>query len=124
MLLLRMKIKQGDMFWVATMEQGDSSQSRAHPHVVIQEDAINQSRVTTVVTCALTTNLKRAAWPGNVLLAAGEGNLEKSSVVLVSQVQAVEKSALGEHIGTLSGERMTQILRGMRFLQAMLESRG
>ncbi len=118
---VRMKIKQGDMFWVAITEQEGVSQLRAHPHVVIQDDAINQSRVATVVTCALTTNLKRAEWPGNVLLEAGEGNLEKASVVLVSQVQAVEKSALGEHIGTLSGERMKQILSGLRFLQAMLE---
>jgi mRNA interferase MazF len=119
--MLIMKIKQGDVFWVTLAEQDDSNQSGPHPHVVIQEDTINQSRVATVVTCALTTNLKRAEWPGNVLLAEGEGNLKRASVVLVSQVQAVEKSALGEHIGTLSVERVEQILSGMRFLQAMLE---
>ena len=106
---------------MAITEQDVSSQSRPHPHVVIQDDTINQSRIATVVTCALTTNLKRAEWPGNVLLAAGEGNLEKASVVLVSQVQAVEKSALGAYIGTLGVERVKQILSGMRFLQAMLE---
>jgi len=91
------------------------------PWLVIQDDVINQSRVTTVVTCALTTNLKRAEWPGNVLLAAGEANLERASVVLVSQVQTVEKSALGAHIGTLNSDRVRQIMNGMRFLQSMRE---
>lgn len=66
----------------------------------------------------LTSNLNRAAEPGNVLLEPGEGNLEKQSVVVVSQVSSVYKTRLGAHIGTLSGERVQQILAGMRFLQA------
>ena len=58
----------------------------SHPHVVVQEDVFNHSRIATVVVCALTSNLHRANEPGNVLLEAGEGNLPKQSVVVVSQV--------------------------------------
>jgi mRNA interferase MazF len=49
--------------------------------------------------------------------------LEKQSVVVVSQVSSVYKTRLGEHIGTLSAERVQQILAGMRFLQASFHHR-
>jgi mRNA interferase MazF len=87
--------------------------------VIIQEDVINHSRIQTVVVCALTTNLKRANAPGNVCLEAGEANLPKQSTVVVSQVSSVDKSQLGEYIGSLTQERVNQILAGMRFLQLM-----
>jgi mRNA interferase MazF len=69
----------------------------------------------------LTTNSKRANSPGNVLLEAGEANLPRQSIVVVSQVSTVDKAQLGEYIGSLNQERITQILAGMRFLQLMTE---
>ena len=89
-----------------------------HPHVVIQDDLFNHSRIHTVVACALTSNVKRASIHGNLLLEAGEANLPKQSVVEVSKVSTVDKSQLGEYIGALSEQRITQILAGMHFLQA------
>lgn len=71
--------------------------------------------------CALTTNLKRASIPGNILLEAGEGNLPKQSIVVVSQVSTVEKAQLGGYVGTLSKERIGQILAGMRFIHKLME---
>ena len=89
-----------------------------HPHVVVQDDVFNHSRIATVVVCALTSNLKRASEPGNVLLEIGEGGLRKQSVVIASQVSSVDKSDLGERIGSLSSERVDQVVASMRFLQA------
>jgi mRNA interferase MazF len=86
--------------------------------VVVQDDVFNHSRITTVVVCALTSNLHRATEPGNVLLEVGEGNLPKQSVVVVSQISSVEKTRLGEFVGSLSAERVEQILAGLRFQQA------
>jgi mRNA interferase MazF len=85
---------------------------------VVQDDVFNRSRVSTVIVCALSTNLKRANEPSNVVLELGEGNLSGQSIVIVSQVSSVDKSRLGEYIGTLSGERVEQILAGLRFQQA------
>lgn len=116
-----MVINQGDVFWVALEGPDGSEPGYSHPHVVIQDDILNHSRINTVVVCALTTNLKRAKAPGNVLLEAGEANLPKQSVVVVSQVSTVEKSQLGEYIGSLTKERVNQILAGMQFLQLMTE---
>ena len=118
-----MTVNQGDIYWVPLKEPGGSEPGYIHPHVVIQENVINRSRIHTVVVCALTTNLKRAKAPGNVLLETGEANLPKQSVVVVSQVSTVEKTQLGEYIGSLTPQRVTQILAGMRFLQRMSEHR-
>lgn len=112
-----MEICQGDLYWLRAARADGPMVDYAHPYVVLQEDVLNRSRVNTVVVCALTSNLKRMTEPGNVLLEAGEANLPKPSVVVVSQVEAVEKTALGEYIGTLSRERIEQIFAGMRFQQ-------
>jgi mRNA interferase MazF len=89
----------------------------------VQDDVFNHSRITTVVVCALTTNLGRATEPGNVLLDPGEGSLPRQSVVVVSQISSVEKRRLGEKIGSLSAVRVEQILAGLRFQQASFFTR-
>jgi mRNA interferase MazF len=106
-----MAINQGDIYWV----QRESAVP--HPYVVIQEDVLNHSRISTVVACTLTSNLKRINLPGNVLLEAGEANLPRQSVVEVAKVVTVDKTQLRDHIGTLSRQRIDQILAGMRFIQ-------
>lgn len=75
------------------------------------------SRIPTTVVCGLTSNLKLANEPGNVLIEAGEANLPYRSVAIVSQISTVEKSSLGRRIGKLSQERVEQILAGLRFQQ-------
>jgi mRNA interferase MazF len=110
------RINRGDVFWVAADIDG-TKQGHPHPHVVVQDDVFNHSRVATVVVCALTTNLRRAGEPGNVLLDVGEGNLPKQSVVVAAQVSSIDKARLGERIGPLSGDRVEQVLAGLRFLQ-------
>lgn len=117
----RRPVRQGDVFWVALEEVNGVEPAYDHPHVVVQEDALNRSRIETVVVCALSSNLKRAKAPGNVLLEAGEANLPRQSVVVVSQVSAVDRAQLGEYIGTLSAARIHQILAGLRFVQALTE---
>jgi mRNA interferase MazF len=116
-------INQGDIFWIEADPSRGSIPGSPHPHVVVQDDLFNRSRISTVIVCALTSNLNRATEPGNVLLEPGEGKLEKQSVVVVSQVSSVYKTRLGEHIGMLSHERVQQILAGMRFLQASFHQR-
>ena len=112
-----MIVNQGDIYWVPLKESNGETPEYIHPHVVIQENTINHSRINTVVVCALTTNAKKAKAPGNVLLETGEANLPKQSIVVVSQISSVEKDQLGEYIGSLTQQRIDQILAGMRFVQ-------
>ena len=111
-----MVINQGDIYWVELDEPSGSEPGYTHPHVIIQNNLFNHSRLNTVLACALTSNLKRANAPGNVLLDEGEANLAKHSVVVVSQVLTVDKDQLGEFIGTLSNKRVRQILEGIHLL--------
>jgi mRNA interferase MazF len=109
-------IHQGDVYWITLADPLGSSPGYRHPHVVVQNNVFNESRIHTVVVCTLTSNLKRAGAPGNVQLDAGEGGLPKPSVALVSQLFTVDKSDLTEHIGTLTKRRTRQILDGIRLL--------
>jgi mRNA interferase MazF len=117
----RKTINQGDVYWVPLEEPDGAEPDYIHPHVVVQDDIFNHSRIHTVIVCALTTNIKRASLPGNVLLEVGEANLPKKSVVVVSQIASVDKAQLGEYIGSLSPQRVDQILAGIRFLQRSTE---
>jgi len=119
-----MVVNQGDLYWVPLEDPSGLEPSYTHPHVVIQDNVLICNHINTVVVCRLTSNIKRAKAPGNVLLEAGEANLLKQSVVIVSQISTVDKAQLGEYIGTLNQQRINQILAGMKFLQLMTEHRG
>ena len=108
-----MVIQQGDIFWIDLGDPAASEPGYRHPHVVVQNNVFNQSRIRTIVVCALTSNFRRAAAPGNVLLDPGEANLPRQSVVNVSQIFTVDKGQLSEKIGTLSSARVREILDGM-----------
>jgi mRNA interferase MazF len=109
-------IRQGDVFWVDLGRPPGSGLGDRHLHVVVQNNLFNRSAIGTVIVCALTSNWKRAAAPGNVVLATGEANLPKRSVVNVSQVFTVDKAALVERIGALSNDRLGLVLEGLRLL--------
>ena len=111
------RIHRGDIFWIAPDDARGPAPAYSHPHVVVQDDVFNHSRIATVVVCALTTNLGKATEPGNVLLDPGEGDLPRQSVVVVSQIDAVAKVRLGARIGALSAARVDEIVAGLRFLQ-------
>jgi mRNA interferase MazF len=115
-----MAIMQGDIYWVDLGVPRGSEPGFRNPYVVIQNDAVNVSRIRTVIVCLITSNLQRAKAPGNVLLEKDEANLSVSSVVNVSQIYTVDRDMLGEKIGELEKRRVRQILKGI-FL--MLEPR-
>ena len=111
-----MVINQGDIYWVEVDEPAALEPGYTHPHVVIQNNLYNQSKIRTVIVCVLTSNLKYAEVPGNVKLEKGEANLPKASVVNVSQILTVDKTQLGEYIGTVSPRRVSEILDGVSLI--------
>ena len=115
-----MAIVQGDVYWVDLGVTRGSEPGFRNPFVVIQNDAANVSRIRTVIVCLITSNLKRAKAPGNVLLEKDEANLSVPSVVNVSQIYTIDKDMLDEKIGTLEKARVGQIFNG---LYLMLEPR-
>ncbi len=108
-----MVINQGDIFWIDLEQLSGSEPGHSHPFAVIQNNIFNKSQIGTVIVCAITSNLKRAKSPGNILLFPGEADLPKQSVVNISQVHTVDKKDLSEKIGTLSPERVQEMLDGI-----------
>jgi mRNA interferase MazF len=115
-----MAIVQGDVYWIDLGVPRGSEPGFRNPYVVIQNDAVNVSRIRTVIVCLITSNLQRAKAPGNVLLEKNEANLSLPSVVNVSQIYTIDKETLSEKIGKLEKGRVRQILNG---LLLMLEPR-
>lgn len=109
-------INQGDVYWLDFGIPIGSGPGYRRPVVIIQNNALNHSRINTVVVCALTSNLKRATAIGNVLLEEDEADLSEQSVVVVSQLFTVDKTRLDEYIGTLSPKRIRQILDGLKLI--------
>lgn len=117
-------IRQGEVYWVDFGEPGGSEPGYRRPAVVVQNDVFNASNIRTVVVCALTSNLRRAGAPGNVLLAPGEANLTEQSVVNVSQTFTMNKRDLVEKIGPLGKDRVREILSGIDLLLEPREVEG
>ncbi len=98
------------------VEPSGSAPGYDRPYLIVQNDTFNGSRINTVVVCGLTSNLRRAGDPGNVLLFPGEADLPEQSVVNISQIVTLDKSQLRARIGALSPERVREVLRGINLL--------
>jgi mRNA interferase MazF len=106
-------IAQGDIWWADLPEARGSGPGFRRPVVVVQGNALNRSRIGTVVCVALTGNLKWANAPGNVLLPSNLTGLPKESVANVSQVVTLDKTDLTERTGTLSRSKLELVLSGI-----------
>lgn len=84
------------------------------PGLVIQNDAINDSKINTVIMVAITSTLKFGELPGNVTLRKGEANMSKRCVINVSQIKSVDKKSIKDNIGTLSTDKMAAVEEGIR----------
>jgi mRNA interferase MazF len=108
-----MVIAQGDICWADLAEPVGSSPGFRRPVVVVQGDALNRSRLGTVVCVPLTSNLKWADAPGNVRLPARGTGLSKESVANVSQIVSIDRSLLEQRAGRVSRKVLDQILVGI-----------
>ena len=94
-------MKRGEIWWADLPDPVASEPGYRRPLVIIQIDEFNRSRINTVVVVGLTTNLRLAEAPGNVLLKSVQTGLPKDSVANASQVLTVDKSFLTEKVGKL-----------------------
>jgi len=106
-------IAQGDVWWADLPEASGSGPGFRRPVVVVQGDALNRSRIASVVCVALTSNLKWATAPGNILLPSSATGLPKESVANVSQLVTLDKTDLTERTGKLSRSKLELVLSGI-----------
>lgn len=109
-------IRQGEVYWLQFGPPQGSAPAGRRPALVVQHDRFNRSTISTIVVAAITSNLRRAAMPGNVRLRSGEAGLSRPSVVNVSQLRTVDRSQLRERVGALSPARLREVLAGLTLL--------
>ena len=103
----------GEVWWADLPEPSGSAPGFRRPIVVVQGDAFNHSRISTVVCVPLTSNLRWADAPGNVLLPAGLTGLPKDSVANVSQIVTLDRGSLTERLGRLPEAKFELVLFGV-----------
>lgn len=104
----------GELWWADLGEPRGSAPGYRRPVLVVSADAWNRSHIATVTCITVTTNLRLADAPGNILLEAGSGGLDHDSVANVSQVITVDKAILTERIGALGPPLVRRIDSGLR----------
>lgn len=112
-------MERGSIWWADLPEPTGSGPGYRRPVIVVQADNFNRSRINTVITIPLTSNLRLADAPGNVFLAAWHTGLPKDSVAVVSQLYTIDKTALTEEIITLPTGLMQRIDEGLRLVMAL-----
>lgn len=87
--------------------------------LVVSSDGFNRSRIRTVLVAVLTSNLRLADAPGNVLVGVVESGLVRDSVVNVSQLATLDKGFLGDRVGSLGARTMLAVDDGLRTVLAL-----
>ena len=108
-----MVIEQAEVWWADLDEPTGSEAGFRRPVVVVQSNALNRSRIGTVVCVPLTSNLRWADAPGNVLLPRHETGLPQDSVANVSLIVALDKQQLTEKVRKLPSRRLQLVLAGI-----------
>ena len=109
----------GEIWWASLPAPKGSGPGYRRPVLVVQSNEFNESKIQTVVVAAITSNVRLAAAPGNVLCQRRETGLPRASVINVSRVLTVDKRLLTERIGVLSGRLLRQAEDGLRLVLAL-----
>jgi len=106
----------GEIWWANLPNPSGSEPGYRRPVLIIQSDAFNRSKINTVICAVITSNMKLANSPGNVLLPKGISNLPKESVINISQIITIDKSFVLECVGTISKSFFRRVEEGIRLV--------
>jgi mRNA interferase MazF len=109
-------MQRGEIWWATLPAPKASEPGYRRPLLVIQSDDFNRSRINTVISVVITSNLRLADAPGNVLLSQKDSGLRKKSVINVSQLITVDRSFLTEKVGRLAPEKLREVELGIRLV--------
>ena len=112
-------MNRGEIWWASLPDAAGSSPGYRRPVLVVQSDAFNLSNIHTIIVLAISTNLRLANAPGNVLAGTKQSSLPRDSVINVSQIITVDKRFLNDYISTLSARTMLQVEEGMRLVLSL-----
>ncbi len=109
-----MVIKRRNIHWAELGQPEDSTPAKRRPVIVISADVLNTSTIKTVTVVTLTSNETLALLPGNSYLPKSATGLPKNSVANVTQIVTLDKNRLGQQVGEVPAQLMTEIDAGLR----------
>jgi len=112
-------MERGEIWWAELPDPTASEPGFRRPVVIVQSNTFNRSRIRTIIAVVLTSNLRLAEAPGNVLIVASDSGLSKDSVANVSQVITVDRTFLTERCGRLPGHLIRSIDEGLRLVLSL-----
>lgn len=107
-------MERGEVWWADLPDATTSAPAFRRPLLVVQSDAFNRSRIATTIAVVLTSNVRLADAPGNVLIPAADSGLPKDSVANVSQIVTLDKSQLTERVSRLPPRYVRAVTEGLR----------
>ena len=107
-------MQRGEIWWASLKSPRGSGPGWRRPVVVVQADAFNRSKIQTVMVAVITSNLKLAESPGNVVLPRRQSKLSKDSVINVSQVLTLDRSFLTQRVSRLPQRAVMAMDEGLR----------
>jgi mRNA interferase MazF len=111
-----MVMQRGEIWWAALRTPAGSEPGYRRPVLIVQSNDFNDSAIRTVVCAVLTSNVRLAAAPGNVLLAKRTSRLPNLSVVNVSQLITIDKRLLTDKVSRLPATRLREVEAGLRLV--------
>jgi mRNA interferase MazF len=112
-------MERGEIWWAELSDPTASEPGFRRPVVIVQSNPFNRSRIRTIIAVVLTSNLRLAEAPGNVMIPASDSGLPKDSVANVSQVITVDRTFLTERCGRLPGHLIRSIDEGLRLVLSL-----
>lgn len=112
-------MKRGDIWWANLPPPSGSGPGYRRPVLVIQSNAFNESKISTVLVAVITSNLALSDAPGNVRLSKSTGGLAKASVVNVSQLLTMDRGLLSKRVGALPAGIMQRVDAGLKLVLSL-----
>ena len=109
-------MRRGEIWWANLPAPKGSEPGCRRPLLILQSDDFNRSRIQTAIALVITSNLRLAEAPGNVVLSKKDSGLPRRSVVNVSQVITVDRSFLAEKVRKLGPDKVREIEMGVRLV--------
>ena len=109
-------MRRGEVWWASLPEPGSAGAGFRRPVLVIQSDSFNESRIHTVIVAAITSNVRLAHTPGNVLFERRQWRLPRDSVINASQLLTIDKVFLTERVSLLRPAIMARVEAGLKLV--------
>jgi len=106
----------GELWWADFGIPFGSEPGYKRPVLIIQNDFFNNSKINTTIVIPLTTNMAFADAPGNILITKHESKLKKDSVIIISQIEVIDRQRLIEKITKINRDIIEKIENNILFI--------